>query len=83
MFGMPKETIGTGLPLDNEQAFLQIQYRTGTRGQTNASIKGTGIRVQTIVIVGTEWTWDVNKIAEEYELSPAQVSEVVPQKKVG
>ncbi|MBT9316254.1 DUF433 domain-containing protein [Leptothoe spongobia] len=72
-----QETLEIGLPLNDEQAFPQIQYWTGTSGQANASIKGTGIRVQTIVIANTEWAWDVNKIAEEYDLSPAQVAEAL------
>ena len=72
-----QETLGAGLPLNDEQAFPKIQYCTGTSGQANASIKGTGIRVQTIVIANTDWAWDVNKLAEEYGLSPAQVSEAL------
>lgn len=64
-------------PLADEQAFPQIQYRTGSSGQANASIKGTGIRVQTIAIANTDWAWDISKIAEEYGLSPTQVSEAL------
>ena len=72
-----QETLETGLPIADEQAFPQIQYRTGSSGQANASIKNTGIRVQTIVIAKVDWAWDVSKIAEEYELSPTQVSEAL------
>lgn len=72
-----QETLGTDFPLDDEQAFPQIQYRTGASGQANASIKGTGIRVQTIVVANIEWAWDVGKIAEEYDLSTTQVSEAL------
>lgn len=72
-----QETLGVGLPLADEQAFPQIQYRTGSSGQANASIKATGIRVQTIVIANTDWAWDISKIAQEYDLSPTQVSEAL------
>ena len=72
-----QETLETGLPITDEQAFPQIQHRTGRSGQANASIKGTGIRVQTIVIAKTDWAWDVNKIAEEYDLSSTQISEAL------
>ncbi|MEM9004319.1 MAG: hypothetical protein AAGE59_12450 [Cyanobacteria bacterium P01_F01_bin.86] len=72
-----QETLETGLPIAAEQAFSQIQYRTGSSGQANASIKGTGIRVQTIVIAKTDWAWDVSKIAEEYDLLTNQVSEAL------
>lgn len=72
-----QETLGVGFPLADEQAFPQIQYRTGSSGQANASIKGTGIRVQTIVIAKTDWAWNISKIAQEYDLSLAQVSEAL------
>ena len=72
-----EETIGVGLPLADEQAFPQIQYRVSNSGQTSASIKGTGIRVQTIIVANTRWDWDVSKIAEEYDLSTTQVSEAL------
>lgn len=72
-----KETLRSGLSLEHEQAFPQIQYRMGTSGQASASIKGTGIRIQTIVIAQADWGWDVSKIADEYGLSTAQVSEAL------
>lgn len=72
-----QETLEGSLPLVDEPTFPQIQYRPGSSGQANASIKGTGIRVQTVVIANTDWHWDVSKIAEEYSLSPVQVSEAL------
>ncbi|WP_050765765.1 DUF433 domain-containing protein [Synechococcus sp. PCC 7335] len=72
-----QETIGSGLSLEHEQAFPQIQYRVGTSGQASASIKGTGIRIQTMVIAKADWGWDVSKIADEYNLSTAQVAEAL------
>lgn len=72
-----QETLEGSLPLADKYAFSQIQYRTGSSGQANASIKDTGIRVQTIVIANTDWHWDVSKIAEEYGLSTTQVSEAL------
>ena len=72
-----QETLGIGLPLPDRQVFPRIQYRTGSSGQANSNIKGTGIRVQTIVIAKTDWGWDMSKIAEEFDLSPAQVSEAL------
>ena len=72
-----QETLGSGLSLEHEQTFPQIQYRMGTSGQASASIKGTGVRVQTIVIATADWSWDVSKIADEYDLSREQVSEAL------
>ncbi|MGD1858168.1 MAG: DUF433 domain-containing protein [Leptolyngbyaceae cyanobacterium] len=72
-----QETTGADLSLADAQTFPQLQYRTGTSGQTNVSIKGKGIRVQTIVVANTDWNWDANKIAEEYDLSTTQVLEAL------
>ena len=72
-----QETLGAGPTLEHEQAFPQIQYRMGTSGQASASIKGTGIRIQTIVIAQADWDWNVSKIADEYDLSATQVSEAL------
>ena len=72
-----QETLGSGLTLEYEQAFPQIHYRMGASGQASASIKDTSIRIQTIVIAQADWGWDVSKIADEYDLSTAQVSEAL------
>ena len=72
-----QETLDSSLPLKHEQAFSQIQRRIGTSGQASASIKGTGIRVQTIVIAKANWGWDTSQISNEYDLPTAQVSEAL------
>ncbi|NET38348.1 MAG: hypothetical protein F6K19_41195 [Cyanothece sp. SIO1E1] len=33
--------------------------------------------MQTLVIAATQWAWEVSKIAEEYSVSEAQVSEAL------
>ena len=53
--------------------FPKIIYRQGASGQPVAIISGTGIRVQTIAIAAHQWGLSPNQLAEEYELTEAQV----------
>lgn len=40
-------------------------------------IKGTGIRVQTVAIASQNWAMSPSQIANEYELTEAQVREAL------
>ncbi len=66
-----QETLNIDLP---DAAFPQIELRVGSSDLAQTIIKGTGVRVQTIVIANADWGWDVGKIAEEYSLSSDQVA---------
>ena len=61
----------------NDPNFPKIAYRQGASGQPVAIISGTGIRVQTIAIAAHQWELSPNQIAEEYELTKAQVNEAL------
>ncbi|MBU7584170.1 MAG: DUF433 domain-containing protein [Nostoc sp. TH1S01] len=58
-------------------SFPQIAYRQGTDGQLVPIIKGTGIRVQTVVIASQKWSMSPSQIIHEYELTEAQVREAL------
>ncbi|MBD2436425.1 DUF433 domain-containing protein [Nostoc sp. FACHB-110] len=58
-------------------SFPQIAYRQGTDGQLVPIIKGTGIRVQTVVIASQKWGMNPSEITNEYELTEAQVREAL------
>ncbi|MBW4669758.1 MAG: DUF433 domain-containing protein [Cyanomargarita calcarea GSE-NOS-MK-12-04C] len=58
-------------------SFPQIAYRQGANGQLVPVIKGTGIRVQTVAIASQKWGMSPNQIANEYELTEAQVREAL------
>jgi len=58
----------------DDPAFPQITYRRGAAGQPTAVLRGTGVRVQTIVVAVRQWQMSPRKIAEEYELPEAQVT---------
>jgi uncharacterized protein (DUF433 family) len=57
--------------------FQHIHYRTGSSGEASPVIKGTRIRVQTLAIAWQQWNWEPSRIAEEYDLSEAQVTEAL------
>jgi len=67
------EKVGSlGNRLDDDR-FPLITYRTGASGQPTAVIRGTNIRVQTIVVLHNQWDDSVDTIADNYDLSKAQV----------
>jgi uncharacterized protein (DUF433 family) len=59
----------------DDPSFPGISYRRGVAGQPTPVVRGTGIRVQAIVIAARDWGLSPAQIAREYELSEAQVKE--------
>jgi len=55
--------------------FPNITYRRGASGSLAPVLRGTGIRVQTIVIAAQNMT--PAEIAEDYDLTETQVQEVL------
>jgi uncharacterized protein (DUF433 family) len=52
----------------NDPDFPNITYRRGTAGVPTPVVRGTGIRVQTLVIAKGQWEMDEEQIASEYGL---------------
>jgi uncharacterized protein (DUF433 family) len=61
----------------DEPAFPHITYRRGASGQLMATLRGTNLRVQTIVIAAQKWGLSVQQIADEYDLSEVQVNDAL------
>jgi uncharacterized protein (DUF433 family) len=59
----------------DDPAFPGITYRVGASRQPTPVIRGTGIRVQTIVIAVQVWGESPAQVAEEYDLRERQVTE--------
>ena len=57
--------------------FPQITYRPGASGQPVPVLRGTGIRVQTIVVANRNWGLSVEEISTEYGLNQTQVKETL------
>jgi uncharacterized protein (DUF433 family) len=62
--------------LDDPQ-FPHITYRRGAAGIPTPVVRGTGIRVQAIVLAHEQWQLSAAEIAAEYGLSPRQVEEAL------
>jgi len=60
-----------------DSAFPQITYRQGASSQPVPIIRGTGIRVQTVVIATHQWEMSPHQLAEEYGVSESQITEAL------
>ena len=60
-----------------DPAFAGITYRRGASEQPSPIVRGTGIRVQAIVIAIHHWGMSVEQLAEEYGLSDSQIQEAL------
>jgi uncharacterized protein (DUF433 family) len=61
----------------DDPAFPHVTYRRGAAGQPAPFIRGTGIRVQTLVVAARDWAWTPSQIAAEYGLVEDRVSEAL------
>jgi uncharacterized protein (DUF433 family) len=65
------------LPNLDDPAFPGITYRVGASGHPTPLLRGTGIRVQTIVIAERAWGLSPEQIANEWEVNERQVTEAL------
>ncbi|MEA5469686.1 DUF433 domain-containing protein [Spirulina sp. 06S082] len=77
IIGAIAEKVGMFRQPADDPAFPQIAYRKGSSGQYTPILKGTGIRVQTIVIARNHWKFSPSQIATEYNLQNTQVAEAL------
>jgi uncharacterized protein (DUF433 family) len=61
----------------SDPRFPSITYRRGASGRPAPVIRGTGIRVQTVVIASQRWDGTPAQTAAEYGLPEAQVREAL------
>ena len=66
--GAVAEKVGTLKQSLDDPRFPKITYRRGASGTPSPLIRGTGVRVQTVVTAAQQWGMDVDQIAEEYDL---------------
>ena len=59
----------------DDPKFTRVTYRRGAAGQPVPVLRGTGIRVQTVVVVSKHWAMSPAQIAAEYGITEAQVDE--------
>jgi uncharacterized protein (DUF433 family) len=61
----------------DDLAFPHITYRRALHGPPVAVLRGTGLRVQTLVIAAQAWGLTLAQIAVEYDIPVAQVQEAL------
>ena len=71
------EKVGTLSHHLDDPAFPHLTYRRGASGQPTAVVRGTGLRVQTLVVAAQTWGFPPAQIAAEYDLPVAQVKEAL------
>ena len=76
MWSVAEKVGSLGQNLD-DLAFPRITYRRGAAGQPMPILRGTGIRVQTVVVAAQQWKMTPAQIAAEYGLTEAQVNEAL------
>jgi uncharacterized protein (DUF433 family) len=71
------EKVGALSQLLDDPEFPQITYQRGAAGTPTPVLRGTGVRVQTIVGAVRYWALSPEEIALDYDLSKAQVKEAL------
>jgi uncharacterized protein (DUF433 family) len=71
------EKVGTLSHRLDDPAFPHITYRRGASGTPTAMVRGTGIRVQTLVVAAHTWGLAPVQIAAEYDVPVTQVQEAL------
>ena len=61
----------------DDPEFPHITYRRGAAGVPTPLIRGTGVRVQTIIIANRTWSQSLEQLADEYGLTQDQVKEAL------
>ena len=61
----------------DDPAFPRVTYRRGAAGQPTPVLRGTSIRVQTIVVAAQQWELTPAQIATEYDLTQTQVDQAL------
>ena len=54
-----------------------VAYRRGATGVPIPVVRGTGIRVQALVVATQQWEWTPGQVAAEYGLSASQVDDAL------
>ena len=71
------DKVGSLRQMLDDPKFPQITYRRGTAGIPTPFLRGTGIRVQTIVGAMRYWDMSPEVIASDYDLTSPQVQEAL------
>jgi len=71
------EKVATLKQRNDDPAFPEITYVRGASGELVPVLRGTRLRVQTVVIAAQKWGFSPNQIATEYDLREDRVKDVL------
>jgi uncharacterized protein (DUF433 family) len=71
------EKVGALSRLLDDPDFPHITYRRGASGEPVPVLRGTGVRVQTLVIAAHTWEMSPAQIAAEFEVTKPQVDQAL------
>jgi len=71
------EKVGSLSQSLDDPAHPHVTYRRGAAGQPTPVLRGTGIRVQTIVVAAQQWEMTPAQIAAEYDLTKTQINDAL------
>jgi uncharacterized protein (DUF433 family) len=71
------EKVGTLKQSVDDPAFPRVTYRRGAAGQPVPVLRGTGIRIQTVVVAAQNWDLTPDQTAAQYGLTETQVKEAL------
>lgn len=61
----------------DDPAYPHITYRRGAAGQPTPVLRGTNLRVQSLAVAAEHWNMRPEQLADEYDLTIAQVKEAL------
>lgn len=61
----------------DDPAYPQITYRRGASGRPEPVLRGSGLRVQTVVVAAEQWGLPPDRIAEEFSQAEGAVREAL------
>jgi uncharacterized protein (DUF433 family) len=76
MWAVAEKVGALGARLD-DSSHPHVTYRRGAAGVPAPVMRGTGIRVQALVVAARQWEWTPGQIAAEYGLSESQVDDAL------
>ncbi len=71
------EKVGMLNASQDDPRYPHITYRRGAAGTPAPVVRGAGVRVATLVIAAQSWGLSVQELAQEYDLSLAQVQDAL------
>ncbi len=71
------EKVGMLNASQDDPRYPHITYRRGAAGTPAPVVRGAGVRVATLVIAAQSWGLSAQELAQEYDLSLAQVQDAL------